>query len=80
MRVVRPTGLRTRTEPPTWSQSSPLNHKVGYVYASQLEGPQPTTPSQAITEERREERQGPRTLTVYESDGKTPIGQFVTGQ
>jgi hypothetical protein len=52
------------------------NRSEGYVYANQLEGPQPTTPSQAVAEGHQE----PGTLTVYESDGKTPIGQFVVGK
>jgi hypothetical protein len=49
------------------------NHRSGYVYADQLFTPPPKTPSQAIAENNAP----PRTLTVYESDGKTPIGEFV---
>jgi hypothetical protein len=52
------------------------NQSDGYVYANQLEGPQPTTPSQAVAGGHQE----PRILTVYESDGKTPIGHFVVGK
>jgi hypothetical protein len=48
------------------------NGRSGYVYATELMGPQPTTPSQALASE----HSAPRTVTVYESDGKTPIGQF----
>ena len=53
------------------------NGRVGYVYDTQLMGPQPTTPSQAITW--GQTHPGPRTITVYESDGKTPVGKFVVG-
>jgi hypothetical protein len=49
------------------------NGRTGYVYATQLSGPTPTSPSQAAAESSAP----PRTLTVYESDGKTPIGEFV---
>jgi hypothetical protein len=52
------------------------NGRSGYVYAKQLLSPLPTTSSQAVAQN----HQGPRTLTVYESDGKTPIGQFITGK
>ena len=51
------------------------NHRSGYVYADQLFTPPPKTPSQAIAENNA----SPKTLTVYESDGKTPIGTFATG-
>lgn len=54
------------------------NHRLGYVYANQLTGPQPTTPSQAATW--AQTHPGPRTITVYESDGKTPVGQFDGGR
>ncbi len=49
------------------------NGRSGYVYATQLMGPQPTTLSQAAASAHSE----PRTVTVYESDGKTPIGRFI---
>lgn len=52
------------------------NHRSGYVYADQLFAPPPTTPSQAVAENSAP----PRTLTVYESDGKTPIGEFGAGR
>ena len=50
------------------------NGRTGYVYATQLTSPAPTSPSQAIAEN----NSPPKTLTVYESDGKTPIGKFIT--
>lgn len=53
------------------------NHRSGYVYANQLLGPQPTNPGQAAIW--AQTHPGPRTLTVYESDGKTPVGIFVIG-
>jgi hypothetical protein len=51
------------------------NHRTGYVYADQLNTSPPKTPSEAIAQN----NPPPRTLTVYESDGKTPIGKFVVG-
>lgn len=52
------------------------NHRSGYVYATQLNTPPPKTPAQAIAQNNAP----PRTLTVYESDGKTPIGKFDVGR
>src|SRR5471030_4639 len=49
------------------------NHRSGYVYADQLNTPSPKTPSQAIAQNNAP----PRTLTVYQSDGKTPTGKFI---
>jgi hypothetical protein len=51
------------------------NHRSGYVYANQLFPRPPKTIAQALAQNNAP----PRTLTVYESDGKTPIGQFVAG-
>jgi hypothetical protein len=50
------------------------NGREGYAYANELDGPYPTTPSQAIAENNQAEA-----LTVYESDGKTQIGEFIVG-
>jgi hypothetical protein len=50
------------------------NGRTGYVYATQLTSPAPTSPSQAVAEN----NSPPKTLTVYDSDGKTPIGKFIT--
>ncbi|WP_298335853.1 hypothetical protein [Ferrimicrobium sp.] len=49
------------------------NGRAGYVYASQLNAPAPTTTSQAIAGNHAP----PRALNVYESNGKTVIGKFV---
>jgi hypothetical protein len=51
------------------------NGKIGYAYTSQLNGPMPTSPAQAVAESRRPAR----TIPVYESDGKTQIGEFRVG-
>jgi hypothetical protein len=56
------------------------NHRSGYVYASQLNGPTPKTPSQALALQKAGENARPRVLTVYEADGKTPVGKFVVGR
>jgi hypothetical protein len=50
------------------------NGRTGYVYATQLTSPAPTSPSQAVAEN----NSPPKTLIVYDSDGKTPIGKFIT--
>jgi hypothetical protein len=50
------------------------NGRTGYVYASQLTSPSPTSPGQAVAEN----NSPPKTLAVYDSDGKTPIGKFIT--
>ncbi len=47
----------------------------GYVLATQLNGPTPSTPQQAIAMNPT----GPRTIPVYASNGKTVIGKFVVG-
>jgi hypothetical protein len=51
------------------------NRRRGYAYADQLDRPPPSTVAQALAENNAP----PRILTVYESDGKTPIGEFVVG-
>lgn len=52
------------------------NHRAGYVYARELYPLAPKTIKQALAQNNA----GPRTLTVYESDGKTRIGKFVLGR
>jgi len=49
------------------------NDRSGYVYANKLDSPAPKTIAQALAQN----NEPPRTLSVYESDGKTPIGEFV---
>jgi len=51
------------------------NHRSGYVYANKLDPQPPKTIAQALAQNNT----SPRRLTVYESDGKTPIGEFVVG-
>lgn len=51
------------------------NGQQGYVYATQLYGPTPTSPTQAVAEN----NQPARMIPVYESDGKTRIGEFKVG-
>lgn len=52
------------------------NGKVGYAYRSDLEGPQPTSPAAAITQQRAREGK-PDVVPVYAVDGITQIGVFV---
>jgi hypothetical protein len=51
------------------------NGRSGYVYAYQLYPPGPKTIKQALAENNAP----PTKMTVYESDGKTAIGEFITG-
>lgn len=56
------------------------DHRLGYAYASQLQeagnggGPPPTSIAQALAENHH----GPISIPVYESNGKTQIGVFIT--
>lgn len=52
------------------------NGRSGYVYADELAGYQPTSPADAL---RWQEEHGDesRSITVYESDGQTAVGEFV---
>jgi hypothetical protein len=68
-------GVQNQDGIPDLVAAMATNHRSGYVYASQLETEPPKAPSQAIADNDAP----PRTLTVYESDGKTPIGKFVVG-
>jgi len=51
------------------------NGRSGYVYAYQLYPPGPKTIKQALAQNNAP----PTQMTVYESDGKTAIGEFITG-
>jgi hypothetical protein len=51
------------------------NGKVGYAYATQLNGRTPTSPAKAVAEN----NQPARMIPVYQSDGRTQIGQFKVG-
>jgi hypothetical protein len=51
------------------------NGRSGYVYAYQLYPPGPKTIKQALAQNSAP----PTRMTVYESDGKTAIGEFITG-
>jgi hypothetical protein len=51
------------------------NGRSGYVYAYQLYPPGPHTTKQALAQNNAP----PTKMTVYESDGKTAIGEFMSG-
>jgi hypothetical protein len=51
------------------------NGRQGYVLRTDLDGPMPTSPSQAVAMNSAP----PRTIPVYDSDGVTQIGVFVVG-
>ncbi len=50
------------------------NGREGYVYATGMAAPQPANPSQALAWQ--QSPQPPKVVPVYESDGKTQIGEF----
>jgi len=52
------------------------NGRSGYVYADELDGYQATSPADALRwqEEHGDEK---RSVTVYESDGQTVVGEFI---
>lgn len=52
------------------------NGQVGYAYRSDLEGPEPTSPAAAVTQQKAKEGK-PDIVPVYEVDGMTQIGVFV---
>lgn len=68
-------GVQNQHGTPDLVSVTATNHRTGYVYATQLVPPLPKTIAQALAQNNAP----PRTLTVYESDGKTPIGEFVNG-
>ena len=56
------------------------NGRSGYAYASQLWGTMPTSPAQASEQQKQRQLDpSPRAVPVYESDGKTRIGEFAMG-
>ncbi len=50
------------------------NGKSGYAYVTDLDGPQPTSPADAVRQQATEQPR--RTIPVYTSDGTTQIGVF----
>ena len=51
------------------------NGNVGYALSTDLAGPEPSTPEEAV-EWQAERGSEPRTVPVYESDGITQVGVF----
>jgi len=52
------------------------NGEVGYAYRTDLEGTEPSSPAEALAQQ-REQGDNPRAIPVYETDGVTQIGVFV---
>jgi hypothetical protein len=59
------------------SVDAPKVRRAGYVYASDLRGPIPSSPADAIRQ--NEEHPDGYDVPVYESDGTTVIGRFHVG-
>lgn len=51
------------------------NGKYGYCYSTALDGPMPTSPADALQQQKANEGTV-RSIPVYESDGRTVIGEF----
>jgi hypothetical protein len=70
-------GIETETGTPDLVAVIATDGRHGYAYATQLEGPRPTSPADAL----RQEREDPNgyDVPVYESDGTTRIGHFHVG-
>lgn len=58
-------------------QAEATNGKLGYVYEKDLTGYVPKDPSEAAKANKI--NSAGYTVTVYESDGTTPVGEFVVG-
>lgn len=52
------------------------NGKAGYVYATDLEGPEPSSPAEALAQQAANMGKT-RTIPVYEANGRTVIGEFI---
>ncbi|WP_300682177.1 hypothetical protein [Nocardioides sp.] len=52
------------------------NGRSGYAFVRDLDGPEPTSPAQALEWQRRDAGKT-RSVTVYESDGTTVVGTLV---
>jgi hypothetical protein len=52
------------------------NGRQGYAYVTELDGPMPTSPEEALAWQEAQESRAERTIPVYESDGETQIGEF----
>ncbi|MGH2863299.1 MAG: peptidase M56 family protein [Solirubrobacteraceae bacterium] len=68
-------GVEDKNGIPDLVAAHATNGRDGYVYAYQLYPPGPKTIKQALAENNAP----PTRMTVYESDGKTAIGEFIVG-
>lgn len=69
LRAISPAGG------PDWIRAFATNGRVGYVRSSELNGPLPSSPAQAVAMDQAP----PRVIPVYALDRRTVIGQFVVG-
>ncbi|MGO2519978.1 MAG: hypothetical protein ACTH8F_07645 [Microbacterium sp.] len=69
----------THDSEPDLIQAIATNGKTGYVKKVELDDTsgQPTNPEEAVAYMQSKSYLNARTITVYESDGKTEIGEFV---
>jgi hypothetical protein len=52
---------------------------VGYVKSTDLFSPLPSSPEEAVKMQLEKDARGLYTIPLYESDGKTVIGEFLMG-
>jgi hypothetical protein len=65
---------KSPADEPDLIQVEATNGRTGYAYKTDLEGPMPSSPAQAI---KQQQSLGAKTVPVYAVDGTTRIGQFV---
>ncbi len=56
-----------------------VDGKLGYVRTTDLDGPTPASPEEALTTQREMQASGGRTIPLYAVDGVTVIGRFKVG-
>jgi len=61
---------------PDLIQAAAEDGTEGYVYGTELFGKRPETPEEAVRLQEEKEARGPYTIPLYESDGKTIIGEY----
>jgi len=69
--------LDTIIEPPDLMAAIGVDGTFGYILTSDLYSDSPKTPEEAL--ERQKNRKSPIFIPLYESDGKTIIGEFQMG-
>lgn len=72
-------GLVTPWSEPDLILAQSVDGTIGYVMRTDLEGPQPKTPQEAIALTKYNLAHPTREIPLYAVDGKTIIGNFIVG-